>query len=134
MNKEQIDQMTYLTGLKRGTIMDLLDSGWTYNETIGQTPKWHQVGEEISAGTAGLLTSYKSIVPMTETTAREVVKRMGDVIRSYGFATVGDLLDLVGLRYTFRDSTWGWKTTNGVECRSVRDGWEIRFPDPEVVL
>jgi hypothetical protein len=133
VSKVQIDRVAQATGLRRGTVMDLLDSGWAYNETLNQMPKWQKPGPEITRGIAGLA-PFKQITMPTEKDAKDVVKRLEELIERYGDATVGDLMAAVGLKHTFRDEGYGWKTSNGITLRPVKDGWELRFPDPEYLV
>lgn len=131
LSKSQIDRVSNLTGLKPATVQDLLESGWMYTETLNQMPKWQQPGGEVSAGQAGLHKNYRNVVLSTQEEGNEVLKRMLELIRNYKQASVGDLFDLVDIRSTFREEAWGWKSIEGASVKRVRDGWELKLPEPE---
>lgn len=126
-----VDRVSQLTGLKNATVQDLLESGWVYTETLDQMPKWQQPGGEVSAGLAGLHKNYRHVVLSTQEEGNEVLKRMLELIRTYKQVSVGDLFDLVDIRSTFREESWGWKSLEGAGVKRVKDGWELKFPEPE---
>lgn len=71
------------------------------------------------------------VVLATQEEGNEVLKRMLELIRTYKQVSVGDLFDLVDIRSTFREESWGWKSLEGAGVKRVKDGWELKFPEPE---
>jgi len=134
ISKDQLDRISQMTGLKNATVQDLLESGWMYTETLGQMPKWQRPGEEMTAGLAGLNPNYRKVVLSTKEEGDEVLRRMLHLISTYKQASVGDLFDLVDIRSTFRDEKWGWKSLAGAGVKRVRDGWELKLPEPEHLI
>ena len=135
LSKSQIDRVSQLTGLKNATVQDLLESGWVYTETLNQMPKWQKPGlgkRFASAFTGDDGRSVMShVVLATQEEGNEVLKRMLELIRTYKQVSVGDLFDLVDIRSTFREESWGWKSLEGAGVKRVKDGWELKFPEPE---
>ncbi len=62
------------------------------------------------------------IVVSTRDDAIEVLCELKDIIDSYGFATVANLKDLVGITERHTDHKWGWESIEGSTYRRVRDG------------
>lgn len=70
------------------------------------------------------------IVLRSRSDATAVLEKMNAIKNSYGFVSIGDLKDLVGLPPTYNDSLWGWKTLYGTEVRAVREGFVLDLPEP----
>lgn len=62
--------------------------------------------------------------------AEEVLIRMGELIELYGFASVADLYDLVGVTSAYTDNNYGWTNTRNAEVIHVSNGYMIRMPKP----
>lgn len=131
ISKSQIDRIAQLTGLKNSTVQDLLESGWMYTETLNQMPKWQQPGGEVSPGIAQLHKNYRHVVVSTKAEGDEVLRRLMELVRTYNEVSVADFFDLVGIRSTFRENQWGWKSMVGAKVKKVDDGWELKLPEPE---
>jgi hypothetical protein len=53
---------------------------------------------------------------------------MYDVINSYGFVRVADLMDMAGVTGNYTDNYYGWNSINTAEVLRTRDGWIIKLP------
>ncbi len=62
------------------------------------------------------------IVVATRDDAVDVLCGLRDIIDDYGFATVANLKDLVGITERHTDHKWGWESLEGAGHRRVRDG------------
>jgi len=58
-----------------------------------------------------------------------VLNALRDSIKSFGYATVGDLRTLVGLQSSFVDQQHGWTNLGMAGIRAVDDDYVIEFPD-----
>lgn len=65
--------------------------------------------------------------------AQYVLDCLGELISSYGVATVADLYDLVDVSPDFTDEQWGWVTIRGARAVRVRDGYLLDMPRPEPI-
>lgn len=63
--------------------------------------------------------------------AMDVIDKLGDIIDQYGQASVSDLNDLVGLSSNFVDDNWGWTDPGSFDVRQIREGFLLKFEDPE---
>jgi hypothetical protein len=78
------------------------------------------------------MVNLQSIVLSTANEADLVVERLREVLKNYGFVTVSDLYDLVGLPSTFPDEKWGWTNLDDISI-SVEvdtDFYEVKMPEP----
>jgi hypothetical protein len=62
--------------------------------------------------------------------ARLLIKNMTDVTDKYGFITVADYKDLIGLTVTFKDYTIGWMQNTKWKIIMVKKGYKIQLPEP----
>ncbi len=62
------------------------------------------------------------IVLATREDAIEVLSQLHELTQDYGFATVAQLKDLVGITEKHTDHKWGWESLDGATHRRVRDG------------
>lgn len=60
--------------------------------------------------------------------AEAVRAQMEDVIEQYGFVTVADLYDMVGLNEPYTSNKYGWMSIRSAEVCRVRDGYVIKLP------
>lgn len=72
--------------------------------------------------------SYDDIVLTTRGEAEEVLTRMDELISQYGYCTVGDLLDMVGVTGSYTDNKYGWTNISSAQPVRVRDGWVLKLP------
>lgn len=72
--------------------------------------------------------SYDDIVFNNRQDAQNVLNQMYDVINSYGFVRVADLMDMAGVTGNYTDNYYGWNSINTAEVLRTRDGWIIKLP------
>ena len=46
ITKQAVRTVALMTGLREGTVLDLLRSGWAYTEQIDCLPRWQRLGPE----------------------------------------------------------------------------------------
>jgi hypothetical protein len=73
------------------------------------------------------------IIVRTKDEAEQVLKALGDVIKKYHVASVGDLYSLIGFTSSYVDEKHGWKDLNNVEIREEKDGYFIDLPPVEEI-
>lgn len=68
------------------------------------------------------------------TEAKRIVSAMQNVIHEYGYVTVCDLHDFLGLETHYRMNLIGWTDLDGtsINC-TYRNGWVIQFSEPYIV-
>ena len=66
--------------------------------------------------------SYDKIFLESRGEAEEVLTRMDELIETYGFASVADLYDLVGITGSYTDNKYGWTNLRSAESVRVRSG------------
>ena len=64
----------------------------------------------------------------TRRDAEEILNYMGDLIDEYGFVTVADFYDLVGVSGNYTDNKYGWTDISNAEIVRVKDGYMIKLP------
>ena len=56
---------------------------------------------------------------------------MNDILYSYGFVRVADLMESAGVTGNpYTDNSYGWNSLNTAEVMITRDGWIIKLPRP----
>lgn len=65
--------------------------------------------------------------------AEKVLARMYDLLDAYHMVTVGEFYGLVGITPEYTDEKWGWRNLRGASIQTVRDGYRINLPKPEVL-
>lgn len=61
--------------------------------------------------------------------AEEVLARMDELIDQYGFVTVADMYDLVGVTCNYTDNKYGWTNLRSAEPVRIRGGaYVLRLP------
>lgn len=61
--------------------------------------------------------------------AEELVEHLNDMIAEYGFATVADMYEYLGLSDTFIDSKYGWVSLISVDIYRVMQGIRVDMPE-----
>ena len=77
--------------------------------------------------------NFREIVIEERGDAEDVLQALYDLIDAYGAATVADFYQAVGYTGEFTDNKWGWTSLDGSKIISVRGGWLIDLPKPEVI-
>lgn len=72
--------------------------------------------------------SYDDITLDTRGEAELVLDRMGELIDTYGMASVGDLYDLVGVTGQYTDNKYGWTNLQNASVVRVHDGYMLKMP------
>ena len=54
--------------------------------------------------------------------------RLEETIDDYGFASVGDLYDIVGVTGSYTDNNYGWDDIRKARIDRVREGYVLRMP------
>lgn len=62
--------------------------------------------------------------------ALDVQVALKEHILNYGYATIADYYDLIGVDPQHTDNEWGWSDLSYSQVRSVRGGYIITFPQP----
>ena len=57
-----------------------------------------------------------------------VIKHMKEIIELYGYVTVSDFYDLVGITGNYTDNKYGWTNIRNAEVIRVSDGYLIKLP------
>lgn len=78
-------------------------------------------------------TNYEFYVATREE-GEKVLDEMKNLIDDYACASVGDLLELVGLKSTYLDDRIGWTSVKGMTLRrSAKYGYSLVFPNPTIL-
>lgn len=72
--------------------------------------------------------SYDDIILDSRGEAEEVLDRLGELIDTYGMASVADLYDLVGVTGNYTDNNYGWDNLSDAKPIAVNDGYMLRLP------
>ena len=62
-------------------------------------------------------------------TAEGVLKSLTEIINVYGFVTVADMYDLVGLNATYTEQKYGWIDLKEAKIIRVRSGYKLLLPE-----
>lgn len=73
------------------------------------------------------------VVIEKEEDAALVLDNLSGIKSVFGFASVEDYYNFVGVEATFADARWGWRTLEGVDVRETRGGWRLNLPQPEPI-
>lgn len=66
--------------------------------------------------------SYKDVILEDRAEAEEVLTRMDELLETYGFVSVADMYDLVGITCEYTDNKYGWTSLNTAKTVRARDG------------
>lgn len=73
---------------------------------------------------------YEDVVLDTRGEAEDVLYRMDEIVGTYGFVSIGDLYDLVGIDGNHTDNKYGWTNILSAKVVRVGDGYIIKLPRP----
>lgn len=76
---------------------------------------------------------YRNIVLKYRQDAEDVVDALYERIEKYEYATVADLLDLVGQTGKYTDNNWGWDRKQDIGIRRVERGFLIDVAPAEYI-
>ena len=65
----------------------------------------------------------------TREEALDILDKMKEVRDTYGYVSVADLADLVGVNSAFLDSKLGWRVLRGSQINRVGNSYKLRLPE-----
>lgn len=74
---------------------------------------------------------FGEIILPTRQDCDDVLDALFNIAGKYESVTVAELYDLVGIRSTSVDRTWGWTDLRGTGIAKVREGFMLDISDPE---
>lgn len=74
---------------------------------------------------------FDDIILETRGEAEEILSVLVDRTIDFGWASVADLYDLVGITEDFTDHKWGWADLRNASVSRVRGGYLINLPRPQ---
>ena len=78
--------------------------------------------------TTGARFDYDDIVFNNRVEAEAALDQMNEVIKRYGFVTVGDLYDMADLTQPYTSNKYGWMNVSTAEVIRVHDGYVLKLP------
>jgi hypothetical protein len=91
---------------------------------------WNSRDRTTSTRESSSTNRARHIILGSRSEAEDVLSFMSDLIVSYGQATVGDLLSLVGMTTAFTDESYGWDDLSRASVSRVPNGYLIQVPRP----
>lgn len=73
-------------------------------------------------------TRYDAFVFPSFGAATKVLYEMRVAVEAYGYATIADMCDLVGVQSTYIDNKYGWRNLDAAYVERVKGGYKISFP------
>ena len=70
------------------------------------------------------------IVLPTKDEANMVIDSLCEVIETYGWVSVADMHEMVGMPVGYTEHKYGWNSLRTADIIAVREGYMIRFPAP----
>lgn len=74
---------------------------------------------------------FDEIIIQERDEAEDVLTVLEDYVEKYGFASVKDLYELVGIEPNHVDDNWGWSNLNTARVRRVSNGYLLELPRTE---
>lgn len=71
---------------------------------------------------------FDDIILKNRGDAEAALEHMDELIDNYGFATVADLNELLGITGSYTDNNWGWEDIRSARTVRVRDGYMLKLP------
>lgn len=62
-----------------------------------------------------------------------ITETMGELLEKYEVVAVADLMDMLGLDYSYVDNDFGWTDLRFVTFRQTREGWLLQLPPVEAL-
>lgn len=72
--------------------------------------------------------SFDEVILESRGDAEQVISQMGDLIETYGMASVADMYDLVGISCDYTANKYGWTNIRNAEVVRTRDGYMLKMP------
>lgn len=96
---------------------------------ISYRNNYQQSGQNQSAVRVSKTTyDYEDIIFDTRGEAEKVLQSMDDVISRYGFISIGDMYDMVGITANYTDNKYGWTDLKGAHPERVNGGYILKLP------
>lgn len=80
--------------------------------------------------------SFDKVIISSRGEAEEVLSQMDDIVDRYGFATIADLNEALGITGEYTDNKYGWKgkgCLRNAEAVRTRDGYVLKMPRATVI-
>lgn len=71
---------------------------------------------------------YDDVILESRGEAEHVLSQMNAIVDTYGFVSIADLYDLVGLDAPYTHNKYGWTNIRNAEPVRVRDGYMLKMP------
>lgn len=71
------------------------------------------------------------VIVDTRAEAERVLDKLDEIIDRYGYVTVADVYELVGIQGRWTDNKYGWTRIASAKPQRVRDGYLIQLPRPK---
>lgn len=128
------------------TIVDLVTDGvnlWAYGDTkrrrrkgnstfVSYEDRFSNDGYEKRSDRKRHM-SIENIILDDRGEAEAVLDRLDEMIATYGFASVSDLYDLVGVTGEYTDCKYGWYNISTAKPVRVPDGYILKMPNVRVI-
>lgn len=75
----------------------------------------------------------KDIIFDTRQEAYDTLDKMNEILVTYGYVTIADVYDIVGVPCCYTDNKYGWTTIQNAEVVKGKDGYFINMPKPQPV-
>lgn len=72
--------------------------------------------------------AYDDVILETRDEAEDILRRMDEIVATYGMVTVADLYDLAGISGKYTDNKYGWVNIRNAEIVRIREGFLIKMP------
>lgn len=72
--------------------------------------------------------NYDDVYVETRGEAEEVLSQLDSMIETYGYATVADLYDAIGVTGEYTDCKYGWTNLSTASAIRTRDGYKFKLP------
>lgn len=90
---------------------------------------YYDSGKERGSESRGSISyTYDDIVIPDRGDAQTVVEKMDEMLEQYGYVSVADYYDLVGIVGNYTDNNYGWNDLANLRIDRVREGFLIRLP------
>lgn len=76
---------------------------------------------------------YDEIILESRGEAEEVLDRMDELIETYGYVSVADLYDLVGITGQYTDNKYGWTYIGNAKTVRIGDGYLLKLSTPRLL-
>lgn len=71
------------------------------------------------------------VIVDTRAEAERVLDKLDEIIDRYGYVTIADVYELVGIQGRWTDNKYGWTRIASAKPQRVRDGYLIQLPKPK---